>query len=117
LNESKERNDNSALIAINRAHIQSLCFNNARDIINTFLASERIYDDLTLAAEFASHKNSSGGSGSKDSSLQHQWDQQFVLRSWHDIPIQHEVRAFIYNDTLTCMCQYYHVSVPLSQSY
>jgi hypothetical protein len=30
-----------------------------------------------------------------------------VLRKWQSIPIQYELRGFIFNDKLAALCQYY----------
>ncbi len=83
--------DNDKLIAINRAHIHALRVTTADEVMNTFLASERIYEDLQLASEHPA-----------------KWSQKFVLRQWIDIPIEYEFRGFVYNNELTALSQYYH---------
>eukprot|EP01126_Amoeba_proteus_P000652 TRINITY_DN10181_c0_g2_i1.p1 TRINITY_DN10181_c0_g2~~TRINITY_DN10181_c0_g2_i1.p1 ORF type:complete len:339 (-),score=65.66 TRINITY_DN10181_c0_g2_i1:105-1121(-) len=82
---------NDKLVSIYRAHILALRLHHAREVLNMFLSSERIDSDLDLALEF------------KD-----QWSQHFVVRKFVDIPIEYEFRAFVVNDELRAMCQYYH---------
>eukprot|EP00823_Brevimastigomonas_motovehiculus_P005894 TRINITY_DN4572_c0_g1_i1.p1 TRINITY_DN4572_c0_g1~~TRINITY_DN4572_c0_g1_i1.p1 ORF type:complete len:385 (+),score=50.97 TRINITY_DN4572_c0_g1_i1:80-1234(+) len=90
-NESKQWDDNCALIALNQAHIESLKVKSATALLDLFIQSERIYEDLELAHERAKA-----------------WSQKIVIRKWVNVPIAHEIRAFVVNNRLTCMCQYYH---------
>jgi len=84
--------DNDRLIAINRAHILALRMTSANEIIQIFTSSERIYDDLSLAFEEPDR-----------------WNQHFIFREFVEIPIEFEFRAFIVENQLKCMCQYYHI--------
>jgi len=82
---------NDKLVAINRAHILALCLTSAKSVLEMFLESERINSDLDLALSF-----------------KHQWSQHFIVRKFVKIPIEYEFRAFIVDNELKAMCQYYH---------
>jgi hypothetical protein len=82
---------NQKLIAINRAHILALQLTSAKEVMDMFLGSERINSDLDLALQFSST-----------------WSQHFIVRKFVPIPIEFEFRAFVVNNQLRGMCQYYH---------
>lgn len=72
--------------------IESLKMKSAEQILETFLTSERVCeDDLPLALQFPER-----------------WSQHIVIRRWVDVPIQYEFRAFVYNNKLTALSQYYN---------
>lgn len=35
------------------------------------------------------------------------WKEHIVLRKWNAIPIQFELRGFIFDNKMTALCQYY----------
>jgi len=75
-----------------QAHISSLKLSNAREVLDTLLASDRVMnDEIPLALEHSNTK----------------WTKNIVIRQWCPIPIQYELRGFVYNNTLTGLCQYY----------
>lgn len=94
LAEEPEKDGDAKLKAVNRAHIAALRVSGGRELLQLFLDSERIRDDLSLAFE------------QPDT-----WNQCVVIREWVDIPLSNEIRAFVYNRRLTALSQYYSVSV------
>ena len=83
--ECKDKNANSKLICVNKAHIQALKTTDAASCFKQLLASERILDDLDLALE---HPES--------------WSQKLVVREWVGVPLSHEFRYL--NQMLECLC-------------
>jgi len=91
INEVPNPTLNDKLIAINRAHILALQLTDAKEVVDMFLGSERINSDLKLALDYS-----------------HNWTQDFVIREFVPVPIEFEFRAFVVNNQLRGMCQYYH---------
>jgi len=83
---------NEIIACVFQAHISSFKLHSAKEVLETLLSSERVItDELPLALEHR-HKI---------------WKEHIVLRKWNSIPLQYELRAFIYNNTMTALCQYY----------
>jgi len=96
LNEQLERkktlSKNDIMDCIFQAHISSLKLSNAHEVLETLLSSDRVMnDEIPLALEHSKRI----------------WNKHIVIRQWCPIPIQYELRGFVYNNTLTGLCQYY----------
>jgi len=75
-----------------QAHISSLKLSNAHEVLETLLSSDRVMnDEIPLALEHSKRI----------------WQENIVIRQWCPIPILYELRGFVYNNTLTGLCQYY----------
>lgn len=82
-------NDISA--AILTATIQSLRCTDSDQVMESFVTSERVCeDDLPLALDF-----------------QNSWSQHIIIRTYTSIQPHQEFRAFVFDDRLTALCQYY----------
>jgi len=94
INNSKEKQSqkNDIMACIFEAHISSLKLSNAHEVLETLLSSDRVMnDEIPLALEHSKRI----------------WNKHIVIRQWCPIPIQYELRGFVYNNTLTGLCQYY----------
>jgi len=77
---------------IYQSHIESLKLSTAQEVIETLLASDRVVrDELPLALEHSKRI----------------WKENIVIRQWCSIPIQFELRGFVFDNKLSGLCQYY----------
>ncbi|PRP83186.1 hypothetical protein PROFUN_09350 [Planoprotostelium fungivorum] len=82
-------NDISATIL--SATIRSLLCTDSDQVIENFVTSERVCeDDLPLALDFAAN-----------------WSQHIIIRTYTTILPHQEFRAFVFDNELTGLCQYY----------
>ncbi len=88
---SFEKDENAKLICLLTAQRQAFKMHTAKDVIASFIASERIYQDMLLA-------------------LRHQdrFRENFVIRKWYEIDSDMEFRGFCYKGKLTALSQYHH---------
>jgi len=82
--------DNDIVIALYESHIQALKVNNAREAIEMFIKSERIYSDLQLALS------------NRDTFVMN-----VIIRLWLPIELRHEFRGFVYDKKLNALSQYF----------
>ena len=87
---------NDALIKICDMQIKNLKCNNAHQIMNLLLTSERIFTDLLLAIECNNYADNI-------------WSTSIILREFNDnIEQGLEFRLFVYNGKITAISQYNH---------
>lgn len=92
LNSKKNPSTNEIVQTIMKSGIQVLKMNTVDDLFKMFLTSNRVCeDDLPLALQFPDR-----------------WSQHIIIREWIDIPIQFEFRAFVYDNKLTAVSQYFN---------
>jgi len=87
----QQLDDNTKVIALNRAHILALRAYSAKEAIELLTGSERINEDLLLALEDKQN-----------------FTQKLIVRKWVGVPIEFEFRGFVNKKKLNAMCQYYH---------
>jgi len=81
---------NEKLKALYKASTEAMKVDTAEEALHLFLSSRRIYWDLQYALEFPES-----------------FDIQLIFREWKNIPLQYEFRAFVYNNKLTAISQYF----------
>eukprot|EP01089_Gocevia_fonbrunei_P021003 TRINITY_DN7976_c0_g1_i1.p1 TRINITY_DN7976_c0_g1~~TRINITY_DN7976_c0_g1_i1.p1 ORF type:complete len:267 (+),score=35.49 TRINITY_DN7976_c0_g1_i1:240-1040(+) len=86
--------ENSKLIAIRRAFFRIMKVSNAEEIFNLMMYSARIISDLKRALDYKDLKTLD-------------WNLKFIIREFVDIPIEYELRAFVYKNQLVALTQYY----------
>lgn len=95
LSSDEERNDeNSRIRSVLVAAFHALRFHSADDVLQTFMASERIYQDMLLIKDVDREGNG----------LLH--DEHFIFRRFVPIDVDLEFRGFVFNNNLTCLSQY-----------
>jgi len=82
--------DNDIMCTLCEAHIKVLKVGSAKEAMDLFLQSARIYEDLKLGLQNPSSFNVN-----------------VIIREWHDIDIRHEFRGFVCDKKLTCLSQYF----------
>jgi D123 len=87
-----EDTTNNRLFALLQAATDMLRMTTAQEVLDAFMRSSRISDDMRLALD------------RKD-----RFRENFVVRKWHNIAIDMEYRAFVYKGKMTAMSQYNHV--------
>lgn len=85
----KISNENEQITCLLKAAFQSLRIQNGTELIEMFIKSERIYQDMLLAVEKRARFN-----------------ENIVLRKFIDIDVDMEFRGFVYNKKLTALSQY-----------
>ena len=94
--EDEDSWEQRALIAFIRASSTAMVVHTPEDAVSSFLASQRIYDDLVrISLFFASTPEASG------------FDVQIVVRAWKEIDPSLEFRCFSVEGKLTAATQYY----------
>lgn len=81
--------ENDQITCLLIAGFQALKMLSAEDVIETFLSSERIYQDFLLALE-----------------QKHCFEENFVVRKFVEIDVDMEFRGFVYGNKLTALSQY-----------
>ena len=92
IRNSEEKLLNAQIHSLLTAGTLSLQMENARQVIDLFIKSERINQDLTLAIE---HKD--------------RFQENIVIRKWVTIDVDMEFRAFVCNNKLNAISQYNYV--------
>jgi hypothetical protein len=87
----KQSAENEQITCLLRAAFECLKMRNAREVIDSFIISERIYQDMMLATEKQSTKN---------------FKESFVIRQFIQIDVDMEFRGFVFNGKLTALSQY-----------
>ena len=81
---------NEKLKWLYQASTEAMKTENEEEALDLLLQSRRIYWDLQYALEFPES-----------------FDIQIIFREWRKIPLQFEFRAFVYNNQLTAISQYF----------
>lgn len=86
----EERTENTRIMCLLKAAFEALRVKTAEEVIDMFIRSERIYQDLLLAAvnQVAAY------------------NEHFVIRKFVDIPVDMEFRGFVWNYELVALSQY-----------
>lgn len=92
--EGQEDTTNNRLFALLQAATDMLRMTSAEEVLNAFVRSQRIADDMRLAL---------------DPAVRDRFRENFVVRRWHNIAIDQEYRAFVCKGKMTAMAQYNHV--------
>ena len=85
-----ERSENVKITCLLKAAFVALRVKSAADVVDMFIRSERIYQDLLLAAV-----NQVG-----------RYNEHFVVRKFVDIDVDMEFRGFVWNYDLVALSQY-----------
>ncbi|KAK3587927.1 hypothetical protein CHS0354_014445 [Potamilus streckersoni] len=88
--KEKRRDENIQIWCLLEAAFQALKVKNADEVIDMFLRSERIYQDLLLAAVNQKEK----------------YHEHFVIRKFVDIDVDMEFRGFVFAYELVALSQY-----------
>lgn len=91
LKRSESRTENAKLVALLEAAIDLLKTRNAREMLQVFTSSERIYQDMTVAT-----------------SNPERFEQHFAVRQWVTVPPSLEFRGFYNAGKLNALSQYNH---------
>jgi hypothetical protein len=83
--------ENEQITCLLKAAFECLKMRNAREVIDSFVSSERIYQDMTLALEKMSLEN---------------FKEHFVIRRFVQIDVDMEFRGFVFGGKLTALSQY-----------
>ncbi|CAF0885636.1 unnamed protein product [Didymodactylos carnosus] len=94
----EQKIENNQIICLLTAAFNGLKVNNVDDILNQFVCSERIYQDMLLATEAYDRRKS------VDVNLE--FRENFVLRPFIQIDVDMEYRGFVYDYKLTALSQY-----------
>ena len=85
-----DRTENSQIFCLLKAAFEALRVKTADDVIDMFIRSERIYQDLLLAAVNQVEK----------------YNEHFVIRKFVDIDVDMEFRGFVWGHELVALSQY-----------
>ena len=85
-----EHTENTKITCLLTAAFKVLRVKTASDVLDMFLRSERIYQDLLLAAV----------------NQKERYNEHFVIRKFVDIDVDMEFRGFVYNLELVALSQY-----------
>jgi hypothetical protein len=85
----KAPNENEQIVCLLKAAFECLRIENAHQAIDMFIKSERIYQDMILALDNPTRFN-----------------ENFVIRKFHDIDVDMEFRGFVYDWKLNALSQY-----------
>ena len=91
LRKAGSRSENSKLVCLLEAAIDLLKTRNAKEMLQVFTSSERIYQDMNVAT-------SNPG----------RFEQHFAVRKWVTVPPSLEFRGFYHNGQLNALSQYNH---------
>jgi hypothetical protein len=75
------------------AQIQSLRIQNADEALELLTSSERVYEDLKSALDYAD--------------LRKEWGVHICVRKWYNFPVSNEFRGFVYGRKLVALSQYF----------
>eukprot|EP01124_Arcella_intermedia_P009398 TRINITY_DN16132_c0_g1_i1.p1 TRINITY_DN16132_c0_g1~~TRINITY_DN16132_c0_g1_i1.p1 ORF type:complete len:246 (+),score=54.86 TRINITY_DN16132_c0_g1_i1:367-1104(+) len=92
LSQFEDKSDNSKMISLLKAQIDSFMIKTGQEVLDSFTRSERIYQDMMLALEHPQR-----------------FKQNFVIRKWYTIEPDMEFRGFVCNSKLTAVSQYHHL--------
>lgn len=81
--------ENTKITCLLKAAFQAMKLSSAKEVINTFVTSERIYQDMLLATK-----------------VEDRFQENFVVRKFIEIDVDLEFRGFVYNGELHAICQY-----------
>ena len=87
--DEQQQDENHQIINLLKAAFQALKIASAEEVIDTFMSSERIYQDFLLATKQRDH-----------------FEENFVIRTFTDIDVDMEFRRFVHKGKLTCVSQY-----------
>lgn len=86
---------NSKMIRLTEAQMQLLQCQNAKEVLNLLLSSERVFEDLSLALEC------------KEFNADDQWLTSIIVRQWQpDLREDMEFRLFVYEGQINAITQY-----------
>lgn len=88
--EDEQKQENTKIICLLQAAFDAMRVSCAADVIDMFVRSERVYQDLLLAAV----------------NRPEVYDENFVIRKFIPIDVDMEFRGFVYNGKLTALSQY-----------
>jgi hypothetical protein len=91
LAQKPSRTENDKLVSLLDAAIDLLKTRSAKELLDTFISSERIYQDMSVAT---SHPD--------------RFNQHFAVRKWITVPPSMEFRGFFNNGKLNALSQYNH---------
>jgi len=94
LSKMNPADENDQIRALLVAGAESLKSHTAKDVMKTFILSERVYQDLELAAMRPDR-----------------WQQYFVVRKWYKIDPSMEFRGFVANGHLNALSQYNYLAL------
>ncbi|KAL5006465.1 hypothetical protein ScPMuIL_015271 [Solemya velum] len=89
-NEEERQNENTQVTCLLQAAFEAMKVSTAEQVLDMFMRSERIYQDLLLAAV----------------NQKEVYNEHFVIREFVDIDVDKEFRGFIYKKNLTALSQY-----------
>ncbi|OWF45332.1 cell division cycle protein 123-like [Mizuhopecten yessoensis] len=89
-NETEQKQENTKIICLLQAAFDAMRVTCAADVIDMFVRSERVYQDLLLAAI----------------NRPEVYDEHFVIRKFIPIDVDMEFRGFVYQGQLTALSQY-----------
>jgi hypothetical protein len=92
LSKKNPHSENDQVASLIEAAVLLLQTHNAKELVDTFVLSERVYEDLNIAL------------GKSE-----RWDQYFVVRKWYTIHPSMEFRGFVCNGALNALSQYNHL--------
>jgi hypothetical protein len=75
------------------AQIQSLRIQNADEALELLTSSERVYEDLKSALDYADLRN--------------EWGVHICVRKWYNFPVSNEFRGFVHGRKLVALSQYF----------
>lgn len=82
--------ENEQIIVMLKSAFECLKMRDAREVIDSFIASERIYQDMLLAIGIPDER----------------FNENFIIREFFHIEIDMEFRGFVCNNRLTALSQY-----------
>ena len=89
LPEEERKQENCQITCLLKAAFVSLKVKNSEEVIEMFIKSERIYQDMLLAL-----------------SNTERFRENFVIREFVDIEVDMEFRGFVFNEKLNALSQY-----------
>eukprot|EP00005_Dracoamoeba_jomungandri_P011857 CAMPEP_0174271058 /NCGR_PEP_ID=MMETSP0439-20130205/46645_1 /TAXON_ID=0 /ORGANISM="Stereomyxa ramosa, Strain Chinc5" /LENGTH=197 /DNA_ID=CAMNT_0015360813 /DNA_START=95 /DNA_END=685 /DNA_ORIENTATION=- len=92
LSQCPDVTENNKLISLLTAQREAFKVSSAREVLDSFIQSERIYQDMTIALK-----------------VPERFRENFVIRKWFDIDHDMEFRGFCYKGKLTALSQYHHL--------
>lgn len=88
--EEGRKSENTQITCLLQAAFEAMKVDSACQVLDMFMRSERIYQDLLLAAV----------------NQKEVYNEHFVIRKFVDIDVDKEFRGFIYKQNLTALSQY-----------